>query len=253
MTCVASGTCQLDVTVSGDGAPPAGEVHCFGTRSVCGQLTAHTTSYNCLGVVVSDGNTTDFDVAVGAEYYPSNSCLNPSGSFSVSSTSTVYTITFSIGTMVATLSSEYTTAMLISNTIGALPAYDNDFNDTCQASRNLLSDESSYSISRFRYKFKWATPLAVACRICWLVRTSFTGGGTSNVQMCENVPAGATESTVHEALEPSSNGTVTVIYPVGVCCTTGACSVTDTATCSAGGGTYRGNSCADNPCSPNPC
>lgn len=51
------------------------------------------------------------------------------------------------------LSNEYTTAMLVSNTITALPPYPGTFTGTCSAYRNLSSDETSYNIRRFRYKF----------------------------------------------------------------------------------------------------
>jgi len=109
------------------------------------------------------------------------------------------------------LTDEYTTAMLISNTIAALPAYDGVYDDACGASRELSSDETSYSITRFRYKFTF--PAATQpFTIHWVERFTPDGGGPpTDTPQSEQIPIGASESNVHEVLEPSSNGTVTVV------------------------------------------
>ena len=108
------------------------------------------------------------------------------------------------------LSNEYTTAMLISNTIGALPPYPGTFTGSCSAYRNLSSDETSYSIQRFEYKFTFdaATESFV---IHWIERfTPADNGSPSDTSRCEQVPVDATETSVHEVLEPTSNGTITI-------------------------------------------
>jgi 3D (Asp-Asp-Asp) domain-containing protein len=109
-----------------------------------------------------------------------------------------------------TLSDEYTTAMLIANTIGALPPYPGSFTGVCSAYRNLSSDETSYSIQRFRYKFTFAAA-AQPFVIHWVERFSPTGNESpTDTPQSEQIPIGATESRVHEVLEPASNGTVTI-------------------------------------------
>jgi hypothetical protein len=105
-TCTASGSIDADVTVSGNGAPPSGEVHCHGTRSICGETTVHLVIYDCAGNIFSEGDVTQSDVTAGCAYYPSNGCLNPTGSFTEDTTATTCTLTFDIGTVVSTLSDE---------------------------------------------------------------------------------------------------------------------------------------------------
>lgn len=107
LSCIASGSFSHDVTVTGNGAPPAGELHCNGTRTVCGSSTTHTDIYDCSGAQVFSGDATNSDVGVGAEYYPSNACLNPTGDVTIDSTATTYVIDFNIGTVTATLSGEF--------------------------------------------------------------------------------------------------------------------------------------------------
>ncbi len=115
-----------------------------------------------------------------------------------------------IHTATATLSDEYTTPMLASNTVAALPAYPGTFTGNCSAYRNLSSDESSYSIQRFRYKFTF--PAAEQPFIIhWVERFTPDGGGSpADTSRSESIPAGATESNVREVVEPNSNGTVTI-------------------------------------------
>ena len=78
--------------------------------------------------------------------------------------------------------------MLIDNTVAALPSYDDDFNDVCEAIRHLSDDELSYSIQRFRYKFTFeaATESFV---IHWVERfTPADNGSPSDTSRCEEVP-----------------------------------------------------------------
>jgi hypothetical protein len=109
-----------------------------------------------------------------------------------------------------TLSNEYTTEMLIANTEAALPPYPGTFTGTCSAYRDLSSDETSYTIRRFRYKFTFPAGTQPFV-IHWVERFSPNGGGPpSDTQQSEEISIGATESSVHEVLEPNSNGTTTI-------------------------------------------
>jgi 3D (Asp-Asp-Asp) domain-containing protein len=109
-----------------------------------------------------------------------------------------------------TLSNEYTTAMLKSNTVAALPPYPGTFSGTCSAYRNLSSDKTSYAIRRLKYKFTF--PAAVQpFTIHWVERfTPDDGGPPTDTSKSELIPVGATTSTVRKVLEPSSNGTITI-------------------------------------------
>ncbi len=216
-----SGTC-----LGGIASPPSDGASNIGTELVgCGD-----TCTSCLGIVCHQTGLT----ATSATYNLDGGGI-PGGS----------------GTASFTLSSEYTTALLISNTEDALPAYPETFDGACTASRDLSDDESDYSISRFRYKFVFDDPLEEECTICWIVRTYDSDGNPiGDEQMCETIAEGETESSVHEVLEPDENGTKSVIYPVGACCTEGECSTTDSTTCTDGGGEYQGDctACASEPC-----
>jgi hypothetical protein len=109
-----------------------------------------------------------------------------------------------------TFSNEYTTEILISTAQGALPAYDGDYNDACSASRDLSVDESSLTIQRFKYKFTFPSA-AQPFVIYWVERFTPAGSGSpSDTSRCEPISISTTESSVHELLEPSSNGTITI-------------------------------------------
>jgi hypothetical protein len=76
------------------------------------------------------------------------------------------------GTVTITLSSEYTTADLKSN-IAALPAYDDDWNDTAGSFANLSTDELSYSIRESRYRLRFKIPKVKTgkhLRVSWVER-----------------------------------------------------------------------------------
>jgi len=108
------------------------------------------------------------------------------------------------------LSDEYTTGALIADTIAALPPYPGTFDGSCSASRNLSNDESCYSIQRFRYKFTYPLTLNPFV-IHWVEKfIPDNGGPVVTKSRCEPVSKHTTESSIHELLEPASNGTITV-------------------------------------------
>lgn len=109
-----------------------------------------------------------------------------------------------------TLNNEYTTSDLISNTIAALPSYPNTFSGTCSSYRNLSSDEITYTIQRFKYKFVLPTMTGITTyAINWnegSTAKSYTWNGTD------------TETPVYgPVLEPSSNGSVGITSVVITC------------------------------------
>lgn len=72
-----------------------------------------------------------------------------------------------------TLSNEYTNALLKSNTVAALPTYDNDWNDTAGSFANLSTDELTYSIRESRYRLRFKIPITgsgLNFRASWVER-----------------------------------------------------------------------------------
>ena len=133
------------------------------------------------------------------------------GQQSISYTSTVKTVTgtgscvtqqITSGTATETLSSEYSTADLITYTVAALPSYPGTWSGTCSSYRNLTTDELTYSIRRFKYRFQLPTLTGFASYVInWFEGStpmSYTWNGTDTY---------TPEYTVNE---PGSNGTVVV-------------------------------------------
>ncbi len=245
-SCSGSASCHTDI-------PP-----CDSTK------TASCTGIGVCSVFSAPGVLED---SSGCFWTPSAGCSTAAcfGCFPYTATTTVSSATESVttysrndsgifisATAIETLSDE-TATNDCNDAIADLPAYSGDFEIYfCEAARN--STDGGCFIERFRYKFTFAEPLAEDCMIKWIERTFDADGNPVSVEeMSETVSAGETESSIHEATEPDSNGTKTVIYPVGPCCIDGNCMITDETTCTDGGGEYQGDSCAPNPCSPNPC
>lgn len=77
------------------------------------------------------------------------------------------------GTVTETLSSEYTTSALIANAIAALPAYDDDWNDTAGSTRNVSTDELSVALRESRYRHRFKIPkvgFGTCYRLEWVER-----------------------------------------------------------------------------------
>lgn len=108
----------------------------------------------------------------------------------------------------ASLSSEYTTAMLISNTEAALPPYDDVFDGPpCASIRDLSEDQISYTIQRFKPKFSIAIPLGSDLVICYNEHFVPEGGGDPvDTPKTATISAGNTEIIGDEVLEPAENG-----------------------------------------------
>lgn len=114
------------------------------------------------------------------------------------------------GTVVATLSEEYTTDDLIAAAIYNLPSYPNTWDGTCMAYRDLDSDELTYSIMRFKYKFILPSNLTgfTTFQITWME------GSTSKIYNWNHTD---TETPVYTVLEPSTNGSIVItnVVPYG--------------------------------------
>lgn len=106
------------------------------------------------------------------------------------------------GVVTDQLSNEYTTAQLIAHTESLLPSYPNTWNGSCTAFRDLESDELTYSIGRFRYKFSLPVLTGYTTyQITWME------GSTPKTY---NWDGFATETPVYTAYEPSTNATYTI-------------------------------------------
>jgi hypothetical protein len=114
------------------------------------------------------------------------------------------------GSATATLSDEYTTTALISDVEAALPAYPGTWAGTCGAYRDLSSDEMTYTIRRFKYKFQLPDLTGYNCyRITW------NEGSTPMSYQWDGV---ATETPEYGPInEPASNGTIDITNIVATC------------------------------------
>jgi len=192
---------------------------CVRTLSCSGTVTEHCPicdPVDCTNTYVLNGNECDFLGGCGAALGLCDcfSCIPET----VSDTQQVCddpgcsTGGTATETLQENLSEEYTTALLVSTTIAALPPYLGTYFGSCSAVRNLSSDESSYSIQRFKYKFTIPTALSNDLHIYWTERFTPIGGG-SPTDTAKNtvIGVGSTESSLFEVLEPSTNGTTTVV------------------------------------------
>jgi hypothetical protein len=123
------------------------------------------------------------------------------------------------GEVITTLSSEYTTATLKSNTVAALAAYDSDWDDTAGSFANLTTDELSYSIRESRYRLRFKIPTvgtALNFRATWVERfIAEAGVSISSVSVNKS---GVYRPTVTLSAPPSGG---TQAYAVAVMSSTG--------------------------------
>ncbi len=179
-----------------DGCSPPDCTPCVTTGSL-----NYTHNY-CTGEDTCDGSIHTDEGCAGGPY--DGDCSSPS---------------FANSTLSIHFTTEYTTELLESNTIAALPdfsGFDGPHDQpgqgtSCSAIRNLGSDEVSYSIQRFKYKFIFGAATA-AFTIYWTERFAPSGGGGfTDTDKQETETIGNTESSVFEIDEPDSNGTTTIV------------------------------------------
>ncbi len=108
------------------------------------------------------------------------------------------------------LSDEYTTDQLILNTIAALPSYPGTFTDSCLASRDLSTNEKTYTISRFKPKFTIGAALGTGLTICYNEHLVPDSGSNTNIPRTVTITAGQTNVVGTEITEPDDDGQITV-------------------------------------------
>lgn len=122
-----------------------------------------------------------------------------------------------------------TTEALIARTIGALPAYPEEWGGSCSAMRDLSPDESSYSVQRFKWRL--VHPPSGTCYLKVWIRRKFQpeGGGTptytsltpyiwtgtgnpclSDPMDSYNSDANQITGTETQELEPTTDGVITI-------------------------------------------
>lgn len=95
----------------------------------------------------------------------------------------------------------YTTTDLKSNTVAALPAYDDDWNDTAGSFANLSTNEASYSIRESRYRIRFKIPPTSVYRVTWVER--FIGEAGTTITSVEVISRGVYRPTVTLSTPPS--------------------------------------------------
>jgi hypothetical protein len=128
-----------------------------------------------------------------------------------------------------TLSNEYTTAQLKTNGQSALPAYDNDWNDTAGSFANLSTDELSYSIRESRYRIRFEAPqtgTGKCYRVSWDERfVPEAGVGLTSISVLSpgeyrpNVdidppPSGGTQAAAVAVMSPDGEvASIRILHP----------------------------------------
>lgn len=110
------------------------------------------------------------------------------------------------------LTDEYTTAQLIADAVAALPAYPGTWGGDCAAIRDLSTDEATYSLQRFKYKFALPDMTGrLAATLSWVERFTPAGGGspvdTPRSWVWDGV---ATHSPEYTVGEPAANGMIEI-------------------------------------------
>lgn len=115
------------------------------------------------------------------------------------------------------------TSSLIARTIGALPDYPGTYEGSCLASRNLSPDESSYTLQRTQYKFRFTPPtFGLGYQIEWIERFTPEGGGaptdTARTFIWVGVDPGEEQySAVFTLNEPATDGVIAIVEIVFTC------------------------------------
>lgn len=198
-----------------------------------GGVLFSTEALNC-GVLVSSG-TSGIPVSLRTEtqlYYDGEFCALPGST------------RLTVSTVHNDFSDEYTTATLKTNTVAALPAYDNDWNDTAGSFANLSTDELTYSIRESRYRLRFKIPLigfGDCYKVTWIERFTPEGGGApTDTARCDiwdgTIPPGydpdnsatwpvlpSASPFYYELPVPSTDGTTTVVSVVAECRDCSAC------------------------------
>lgn len=118
-----------------------------------------------------------------------------------------------LGGLVETLSSEYTTAQLLTDVDAALPAFSGSYSSgvTCTAFYDLSSNELTATKRALQYKFAILGGLGGCYKITWVERFTPEGGGsptdTARSYLWDGV---ATETGVYTITPPSSQGTTAI-------------------------------------------
>jgi hypothetical protein len=217
---------------------------CVGSGSIT--FTSLYESYDRSGATTSTLSYTDTltpSYVLSSLGVPGSACPTSSGYTTTSTTKRANDIACSspdnfacTGGITSTLSSEYTTATLISSTVAALPAYGAFSVASPSASRNLSTDELSYAIAEAVYRFRFKVPKVGSGStyiIKWVERFSPEGGGAvtdtvKNYTWSGTIPGGydATDSATWPISDeftlavPATDGTV------AIACITVTCSGT---------------------------
>lgn len=113
-------------------------------------------------------------------------------------------------TAVATRTGNQDLSYILELARDSLPPYDYDFDDSCEAVYSVSPDESSISIQRFIPKFVVNATAEVDRTITYKKHFVPELGSPSDTDGSVILPAGATEITDDEVIEPDTNGIITI-------------------------------------------
>jgi|DEB19_MinimDraft_3_1074340.scaffolds.fasta_scaffold20031_2 hypothetical protein len=147
-------------------------------------------------VLFCSGECDPTTTSTSQEFVPDNTCV---GSYPSHKT---YAPSTPGGNAKETLSDEYTTANLISDTEAALPSYPGTWAGTCSSYRDISNDEITYTIRRFKYRFKLPTLTGYT-----VYNFSWSEGGVSRSYTWNGTDTYTPTYTVNE---PSVDGTISI-------------------------------------------
>ncbi len=192
-TCVESVTSQ---TCSSSREEPPGHTSC--TQSSCSDGGCWDPIIGSAGAVVTTTTTSNTIIVVGT------------------------TTVFRSGneTRTTTLSVEYKTEDLISNTKSALPPFPETYTGSCVSARSLTTDETGYSEIQSRVIFYVATalPSTQRLRIAYHFVFTPTSGAPSNAGTgTTTIEPSQTQSAPIDIPVPTENGTMTIVKDTETC------------------------------------
>lgn len=113
------------------------------------------------------------------------------------------------------LSNEYTTDLLIEDTIDAVPAFTGDWSGGCGALTDLSDDETACTIQKFRYKLALVVPSSGYLKAIWQERLTPDGSAPLDTPRSYTLPGGLTpgdalESEIFSVTVPTTRGMITI-------------------------------------------
>jgi hypothetical protein len=144
-------------------------------------------------------------------------CAGAAGCSAYDNGAAIYSRFYRTGSQVSTLSNEFTTALLVSDTLAAIPAFSGSYSaGAATALYDLTTDQLTASLRSLQYKFTLPTLTGyVSYRIEWQEVFTPAVGGPTSVAKSYTWDGVATETPAYTIPAPSTKGS-TVVTITGI-------------------------------------